>query len=102
ERVAEHRRPTVRRRPQADDVRRQRNRAIVTILGLVPKRDVDGHWRTDIEFKRLAAATFCGFWVSCGLALPREGRRRTSGKCRCRRDSFAFAGDRGTRADRNR
>ncbi len=43
QRVAVHRRPAVRRRPQPDHLRRQRHRAVVVIDGLVVQRDTDSH-----------------------------------------------------------
>jgi hypothetical protein len=43
QRVAEHRRTTMRRRPQTDDMRRQRDRPVVAVSRRVGKRDVNGH-----------------------------------------------------------
>ena len=43
QRVADDRRPAVRRGPQPDDVRRQRNGAIVAIACAMGQRDVNGH-----------------------------------------------------------
>ena len=43
QRVAEDRRPAVRRRPQPDGLRRQRDRPVVAVAGAVGEGDVNGH-----------------------------------------------------------
>src|SRR5690349_21750652 len=43
ERIAEHRRATMRSRPESHDLRTERDRSIVRILCAVMERDADGH-----------------------------------------------------------
>ena len=45
QRIGEDRRARVRRRAQADDLRRERDRAVVAVMGDVVESDLDGHSR---------------------------------------------------------